>query len=379
MGAPGPLPHHRRVATAMLDMAGKPGGGGVFTCGNGDLVLLADPPTGVSLVPTLSRLFRAEAPGSENLIDMWRLPDDEAVIRAAITAASGHQALAQSAAAPLGALALAEAVLRSADLSMLCRRQTGVRITGRTVRPCFQEISLDHAGLERLAGRPVPEAVDPSLCRYLAALLETRLLDEPLSNSTAVPIHLTLSVAGVLSTRFSQARLPPATAIELPFIDAVADMQRFADACRAIRAARCTLLVTGLDYPALMLMRPGALSPDLLKLDWSQRLEALSSRDQQRLLAVLAEIGPSKIVLNRADTEAALAWGLRQGITQFQGRHVDAMLAAERITACRHAAACTLRQCLDRAAATSLAGRAGCRDLALLDGVPSRQALTPPM
>jgi hypothetical protein len=40
---------------------------------------------------------------------------------------------------------------------------------------------------------------------------------------------------------------------------------------------------------------------------------------------------------------------------------------------CPKASGCTLRQCVERATATSPAGRAGCRNLALLDaGAPSR-------
>ncbi len=62
-----------------------------------------------------------------------------------------------------------------------------------------------------------------------------------------------------------------------------------------------------------------------------------------------------------------MRWGLAHGIRRFQGRHVDAMLAVGRIEACPHAAACTLRQCMDREGAATLAGRAGCRNAALLD------------
>jgi hypothetical protein len=80
-------------------------------------------------------------------------------------------------------------------------------------------------------------------------------------------------------------------------------------------------------------------------------------------------------VLHRAETEPALSWGLQRGIRCFQGRHVDAMLAAERITHCAHALACTLRQCIDRAAATGSAGRIGCKNTAMLDAAHPRAAV----
>lgn len=47
------------------------------------------------------------------------------------------------------------------------------------------------------------------------------------------------------------------------------------------------------------------------------------------------------------------------------------MLAAARLVACPQAAGCTLRQCMERAAAVGFGGRTGCGNHALLDaGVP---------
>ena len=62
-------------------------------------------------------------------------------------------------------------------------------------------------------------------------------------------------------------------------------------------------------------------------------------------------------MLHGADTEAALRWGLAQGIRRFQGGHVDPTLGAERMMACPVAAGCTLQECAERAAATGAVGR----------------------
>ena len=78
-----------------------------------------------------------------------------------------------------------------------------------------------------------------------------------------------------------------------------------------------------------------------------------------------------------AETEQALTWGLSQGIRRFQGRHVDAMLAAGRIGACAQGGGCTLRQCIERASATGPGGRAGCNNPTLLDAASPLPALSP--
>ena len=160
-------------------------------------------------------------------------------------------------------------------------------------------------------------------------------------------------------------------------MEAIGDLHRFHAARERLRSTGCRLVLDGLDHAALSLARPAAWEPDLLKLDWSPRMATLPGRERRLLAAAITAFGPERVVLHRAETEAALAWGRRHGIRCFQGRHVDAMLAAERITTCRHAAACTLRQCIDRAAATGAAGRLGCRNTPLLDDVHQPQAAIP--
>jgi hypothetical protein len=100
---------------------------------------------------------------------------------------------------------------------------------------------------------------------------------------------------------------------------------------------------------ALLLAEPAALRPALLKLDWSPPMAELPAGERSALAAALERIGPERVVLHRADSEAALRWGLAQGVRRFQGRHVDAMLAARRMVACPHAARCGVNRCVEQA------------------------------
>ncbi len=381
--APGPRPHHRRIASALLDGAVQTHGGQVFHCGNGDFILLTDPPTSAALVPTLSHLFRPEAPGVDRLLTLWSLPADEDVARAALASAATAGTLLEDAPVPLGALAAAEAVLSAAPVDELVRRQTAVCITGRGMRPLYQELTVSLNALEVRNGAPLPLVSDPYLFRHLAARLDERVLHAGASAQFAnVPVlHLNLTVSSVLSeefTRFTAARGGRmGLGVEIQFMEAVSDLRRFGAACERLRDTGCHLVLDGLDHAALSLARPAAWQPDLLKLDWSPRMATLPGRERRLLSAAISAFGAERIVLHRAETEAALAWGRRYGIRRFQGRYVDAMLAAERITACRHATACTLRQCIDRAAATGTAGRQGCHNTGLLDAVHQPQAADP--
>jgi hypothetical protein len=139
--------------------------------------------------------------------------------------------------------------------------------------------------------------------------------------------------------------------IEVALVEACGDAAAFGHARGVLADAGLPLVLDGVSYLALLLAQPDALCPDLLKLDWSPVLPDLRSEERQQVAAALARIGPDRVVLHHADTEAALCWGMAQGLRRFQGRHVDAILAAGRILACPLAAGCTVRHCMERAAA----------------------------
>jgi hypothetical protein len=377
----GPRPHHRRIAGNLLDQAARAHGGKVFACPNGDLMLLSDPATGSHLVATLSQLFEAE---SDGLLSVWSLPVDGAAARAHLANTPVQAIAAEDAPVPLGAIVAVGAALASTPVDQLVRRQTAVRISGHGMRPLYQELSVSFAALETQAGSPVPLVADPFLFRHLATHLDQRVLEAAAAVALAgrVPVHLNLTVPGILSPAFERlaATLPSGAdlGVEVQFMEAVADLPRFAAACDRLRAAGCRLVVDGVDFALLSLARPAAWDPALLKLDWSPQMATLPGRERRLLSLSLTAFGPDRVVLHRAETEAALAWGRAVGITRFQGRHVDAMLAAERISVCRYAGGCTLRQCIDRAAATGSAGRQGCHDTALLDATPPTPAIVGP-
>ena len=379
--APGPRPHHRRIASVLLDDVVKAHGGQVFVCPNGDLVMLSRTAAGTALVPMLSRLFRAEASGMDRLLALWSLPADEAAVRAYVSTVSANLPAPQDPPVLLGAMAAAEAVLASVPLADLMRRQTAVRITGGKVAPLFQELLVPHTMLEAQVGTALPGMDDPFLSRHLAARLDGRVLGALKQLPTGGALHLNLTLAGASSAAFldSVAALPGSAAlgVELQFMEAVADLPHFQATAARLRLAGAAVVLDGMDHAALLLARPAAFGPDLLKLDWSPRMATLPARERRQLAAVIAGFGPERIVLHRAETEAAVAWGRQHGINRFQGRHLDAMLAAERITACRYATGCSLRQCIDRAAAIGPEGRSGCQDQALLDGASRRTALSP--
>jgi hypothetical protein len=278
------------------------------------------------------------------------------------------------------------------------------------LHPIFTEVTFSIAALEaRLAAEEQAYiggvAADPFLFRHLTSRLDERMLKElsqdlrpdggggllgalvgggrePLARALSegkVPspaLHLNLAVPAILSEAFARlaiicTRREVRVGVEISLLEAMVDLAAFERARRVLADHRMVLVLDGVSHVAMQIARPWALWPDFLKLDWSPRLLDLPKQDAAILDAAIAQTDPAKVVLHRAETEAALRWGVARGIRRFQGRHVDAMLSASRIVACAHAGECSLRQCVERAASVGTAGRIGCRNPVLLDrGTP---------
>ena len=368
-------PYHGRVARCLFDDAVQRGGGQVFACRNGDIVLIAGADPVASLGAVLLRLFRTEAAGDHQLLGLWSLPEDEAAVRAEFAASLDRTIPAEDPPAPMGAIAAIGTLLAAAPNGELVRRQTAVRIEGGRMRGLFQKLSVSVKAVEARIGINLQHGANPYLFRYIAGQIDERML-VPLAQAGVhwvEALHIHLPLAALASPGFGTLRSAARHArtqlgVEVSLAEAIADMRGFQAARDRLHEDGCTVVLDGVSPHAMLHCDPAALRPDLLKLEWSPLLPALPAREQRRLCRAVSQFGAERIVVYRAETEAALVWGLGQGITCFQGRHVDLMLAADRVRGCSHSAGCSLRQCIDRAAATDEAGQRGCLDTALLGG-----------
>lgn len=378
LAPPAPRPHHRRIARALMAEAASCQDGQVYPLRNGDLVLLCRGAV-EPLAATCTRLFRVDAPDPDALLSAWTLDrDGDALVRYA----AARIADAPPPPEPESPLSLrgADAVAQLVDgsrLSDLVQRQTAVLLQpGAGFRPLFREIVFSRAVLESRLAVAGQAHADPLLFRHLAARLEQRVLDavsggmaEPLAPKSRQMLHLNLTLAGAASEAFAQLtdrarERGLGLGVEIALLDALADPAAFHGARDALRAAGVAVVLDGVSHPALAVTNPALLGADMVKLDWHAALPDAG------LNAALTRLEPERMVLHRADTEAAVTWGLSQGIRRFQGKHVDNMLAAGRLSGCAAGQGCTLRQCAERASATGPAGRAGCRNPALLDAGP---------
>ncbi len=384
-------PYHGRIARALLEEAAPRVDGQIHALSSGDLLLFCreDARALRGLVAVLERLF------PENLVSLWSLENEALNL---IAYAAGRLSEATQVSSPASLAEKSPGFGRLLDppptpdpppLAALMRRESGIRLARGRMTLAFRNWRLDPA---LLAGWDAGgTGADPALLRHhlgsldgdvLAALIAAAGTGLPLdpvphrahfsawAGEPPPPLHLHLSLAGVMAADFSSlASLcrenGVALAVVLAFEEVCADPKTLEAARRVIATSGALFALDGIHAETFACAAPAALGPDFLILDLSPALAERSARDVSRLLYPL---GGDQIVLRGADDEAALAWGVSRGISLFQGRHAAAMAAAARMFACPSAQNCSLGQCISRAAAAAPEGRFGCAEPALLDG-----------
>ena len=424
LAPPAPRPHHRRIARVLMEDTARRHEGAVFALSNGDLVLLCRDGNELAPVPTLrvatpaslpgvlGRLLRADVADPGGVISVWPLGNaggkalEYAVAR---VSASGMSALGGGAPARHeGRLADAAAPLADGtDVSPQVRRRTAILIAGSGVRPLFRHIGFWPALAETAAALPAAPPVsplgargtgadpDPYLVRHMAEQRDGRLLallDQatgdrgPLDPTVAgAPrLHLSLALASLRGDAFGRLAetlrlrgLP--LGVEIALTEVCADPVQFERARSDLRRLGMTVTLEALSRHTLGRAYVAALQADLVKLAWVPEMAGDGPFSPQED-ALIRDVGADRVVLEGADTEAALRWGLERGIRRFQGRHADAMLGALRFSTCPAATRCTLADCIGREGAGTPSGRHGCRNLPLLDAAappPSPAAKLP--
>lgn len=231
-----------------------------------------------------------------------------------------------------------EEALANLDLSAVMRQQPVCVVTaGHPPKMVFHEIyvAIDDLGQILLPG--VTLGSDPWLFQRLTCSLDGRMLRQIVHDhaKTTKAISLNLNVATVLSAdfrRFEQTigqGVRGRLIIEFQHLDIIADMPSFLFARGYLRELGVKVCVDGLNYLTLPLVDRGKFGVDLLKMRWNDDL--LDAMGKEAIIALkravrVADVG--RIILCRCESPSALRKGQELGISLFQGRHIDTLLAS---------------------------------------------------
>jgi len=371
---PGTRPEAQRLVFALLREAVDVKGGSRVEIGPHDWLLTELPNFEAGRVQALLGKILGEA-----AVQLLPLPSSKPMLINLLNAARLPQFLEVAPAEPISPLGL-DARLDRLNLPQVYRRQSIVGITDtRLPKLVFQRLGLDLAAIKRDLSRL---AEDPALLRHAQSLLQKLVLealgDEGTRKSLMaggpiapllldLPRELLPEMPGAAEDE-ADADTGPRLYATLAVQDAVS-VDDLAVRRKALRQGAWGIAIAGLTASALTLIEPEALPADWLILDWSPAL------DDTQVLKALRRLDEARLILDGCDGEAALSWGLSQGIQLYGGPWIEDIITASRMDHCRDAARCLRSECRARGLATTPSERLGCINILLLEGVlPEGQA-----
>lgn len=391
---------HIRIALRMLEPMINAYRGQMFLLGNSDIVFMLKDPNDTDVENMVFKLralfskdpltFTDSGDGRDNFCTWFDLggSDYEAFVDMAREAAeearkrSRDKAGARVAPAAIDAKGLGAVMERLAgmDVAGLVRRQSAIAIIGdSTAEVLFQEFFVSIADLQKTLAPDTNLVGNRWLFQHLSQTLDLRVLGalQSMSLRTRPSVYsLNLNISTVLSKAYTDfdAAVGHASGIsvELQVLDVLADSRGYYAARDKLRESGHTVVIDGLNELTLQFMDVTLFDADLYKLTWSPEMREGEHGDI--VAAALMPVGADKLLLARCDSEAAIQWGLGQGIQKFQGRYVDAMLAAYTMAGCNKASACTLGQCIARHAVIAGPLRGECGNNDMLDSSPVMRA-----
>lgn len=383
-----------RVAGRMLEPMVSAYRGQIFLLTNADIVFLVNQPSPTDLKDHIHRLrgLFAKDPltnddsgdGADLFCTVYDLTFDYdafiAMVKNALAQARARVRSPQAAELkPLDATALTGVLerLTMLDAAPFVRRQSAMSLSGSGhAEVIFQEFFVSVGDLQRAIAPDVNLLGNRWMFQHLSATLDRRLLEamRRLRLTKAPPaIHLNLNIPSLADEAFQalDQSLPAGVGlgIEVQILDVLADSRAFFEAQRKLKERGRQLVIDGLNEATLSFMEVGRTGADLYKLDWTPEMKEPHRRDM--VLAALKHVDPSKLLLARCDSEAAIAWGMDHGLQKFQGRYIEAMLAATTMGVCDKAAACTLAQCTSRHGVIVGPLRQECGNNLMLDTPPA--------
>ncbi|NNG03657.1 MAG: hypothetical protein HKM95_06090 [Inquilinus sp.] len=234
-------------------------------------------------------------------------------------------------------LAQLEDALANTDLSAIVRNQAVCAIApGEAPQIAFHEIYVSLEDLARTLLPGVSIAADPWLFHHLSRTLDRRVLVQVSHDNARSdrPFSINLTVGTTLSPAFRRfdeviaESLRGRLVIELQAIDVLADMSAYLFAREYLRERRFKICIDGVTHLTLPFIDRGRLAADLLKLQWHPDMAAgLPDGAADDLAERVRAAGTAGVIMCRCDGPEALDFGYRLGVSVYQGRHIDALLA----------------------------------------------------
>ena len=218
--------------------------------------------------------------------------------------------------------------LAFANVVPFIRDQVALRVNPTTKEASieFYEFFLSVGDLQRVIAPQVNLLGDRWLVQDLSRTMDLRMLETVVRapHARGAPaISLNLNLETIMTQAFltflQQIESGQKVIVEIQSVDVLTNIGMYIDARNVLNSLNHAILIDGLTTSTLEMLDVAVLKPDYVKIVWSAEL--LDSNTNAS--TVVTDIGAEKAILSRCDSAAALAWGLKSGITVFQGHFLD--------------------------------------------------------
>jgi EAL domain-containing protein (putative c-di-GMP-specific phosphodiesterase class I) len=365
------LPHNRRdqhlrVAVATFEDLIKHHEGQIFLLTNADIVFVSKGANAAEVDKAVNRvrfLFSEDPLAQDAAADMGQFftsynlethyNEFYAVVKRITAEVERRRRAAATAAAAPGApppqkrrhaltpnlLGRLEDLLARTDLSNLMRRQAVCAMTpGAAPQSLFRELYISITDLQNQVIPDVDLFSDQWLFQRLTQTLDRRMLslmsrndDSTISSAFSINLNVTTILAPefLAFDKVVKSNARGTVVIEMQKIDIFADLGAFFFARDFLRERGYKVCLDGINYMTLPFIDRERLGVDMLKVVWGQEMMAETPpRGSPPMKELVERCGRARIILSRVDNDTAVRYAHSLGITLFQGRHFDTLLAA---------------------------------------------------
>lgn len=241
------------------------------------------------------------------------------------------------------------------DVAEIVKRQSVVRIKGGgKFSVMFQEFFVAVKDLSRKFDEQLDLVANRWLFLYLTQALDKKTLSAFFAaNLSKWPseISINLNLSSVFSREFVDfaknfLKDGQKVIVEVQPMDVFNNLPLYFEAKEILRKGGHKLLIDALSPSSLKMLNLKNLDPDFIKIFW----EPLMAYDQENaeLKQMIADMGRENVILAKCETDNALKWGIKYGITAFQGPIMDDVEVAMIKNRCPNAKVCTSLACLKR-------------------------------
>ncbi len=232
-----------------------------------------------------------------------------------------------------------ETALARTDLSNMVRRQYICKVdTNMVPEQFFSEmfISIDDLRETLLPG--VNLASNRWLFQHLTQTLDRRMLamlNKTDNASVSGDISFNLNVSTLLSEEFQtfdgnvSAGRRGAMIIELQNLDIFADLGSYLFAREFVQEKGYRICIDGMTHHTLAMIDRERLGANLVKLVWHSDMIDRGETMHQQIRELVRRAGGNRIILSSVDDREAVDFGQSVGISYYQGRYVENLIAED--------------------------------------------------